>query len=133
MNRRIFIYASAILAALIVLGSIGPYDLKTVLLMHSNHPVSVIGLKMTPHRLVHFLAFGTLSLCSCIAPNQRYLRVALAGTVIMFGLAVETAEFLLSTNPFESWDLRDDAIASLGGYAAAEALHALLNARPISH
>jgi hypothetical protein len=110
------------LVVLVLLGSFGPFDLRGLLLMHTNSGGQKPTLfNLTPHRLVHFALFGLLSMLLSLTGKRAYQRLLALGSVIGFGLLVEMAEFLFSTNPFEFGDLRDDAWAACAGYALAEA------------
>jgi len=89
--------------------------------MSPANSFQVLGLfSLTPHRLVHLLAFGFLSACLSLAsprPNQRVLALF---AVIALGAFVETVEFFTTTNPFELWDVRDDTYAACAGFALAQ-------------
>jgi hypothetical protein len=90
--------------------------------MSSKNSVSIVGLfRLTPHRILHFLAFGVLSLCLSLTVGRSYQRLLILGLVVVLGMLIETVEFLGSANRFEFADVRDDALAAFAGCMLAEA------------
>jgi hypothetical protein len=121
VNRHFLWYLSILLIISITLGSLGCLNVKNGPLLSSKGHFEVFGLfRLTFHRIVHFVAFGSLAiLLSLIGRRIQHRLVALAA-VIGFGLLIEILEFRLSTNKFEVWDVKDDALAACVGYALVE-------------
>jgi hypothetical protein len=109
------------------MGSLGSYDFRTLLFRALSKLEFSELVRLTPHRIVHFSAFGLLSVCSSLALDRATQRTIGLGAVIVFGIAVEILEFLGSTNPFEFSDVRDGVFAACAGYALAGAFFFLRN------
>ena len=127
LNYCFLRYLSVGFAGLIAMGSLGPYDFRGLLFTALTKLGFSELVRLTPHRIVHFSAFGLLSLCSSLAFERTAQRPIGLGAVILFGIAVEILEFLGSTNPFEFSDVRDDIFAACAGYALAGAFFLLRN------
>ena len=116
MKKRGALIAALALGLLIALVSLGDLNFRPA--------VNSIGTRfpsaLSPHRVLHLLAFGVLAALSAkttCRPSSRILAVA---GVIAFGGAIEMAEFLKSHNVFEFWDLRDDSLGALLGLMVLE-------------
>jgi hypothetical protein len=120
VSRRLLRHSSVVLAGFVVAGSLGGIEFKNLLLKSITLPGFPGLFRLTPHRLLHFTAFGLLSVCLCLTFERSYQRILMLGSVIALGVLVESIEFLGSTNPFEFWDVRDDLYAACAGYALVE-------------
>ncbi len=116
------------LAALITLGSLGPSEIRDALVMHSAKRVHILGLPpLTPHRLVHFFAFGALSFAGGSYVRESWSRLGCPFLVIGFAILIELAEYLPTDNPFETWDVRDDSLAAVVGWGLSQLISVLRN------
>jgi hypothetical protein len=123
VKRGVLWYLSIVLIGVILVGSLGPYDFRSLFLVRLDTSSRIPALsRLILHRTAHFSAFGLLALFLSVSLRRPGYRLFALGFVIMLGIVIEVAEFLLSTNPFEFWDVRDDAVAASTGYVLAEAL-----------
>jgi hypothetical protein len=124
LKKKQFICAALILGLLITIGSLGSFgsfDVRTLLRMNSTTDLGVNGLfHLTLHRVVHFAAFGLLSILLCAAVRNFPQRLRCLAIIAVFAILIEQGESVLSHNVFESWDVRDDVFAALGGLLTVE-------------
>lgn len=92
--------------------------------------ITFLGLfRITLHRLLHFLAFGLLAAVITLLSSRISHRLSGLGLVICFGCAIEVLQWLQSRNGLEFRDVRDDAVAALGGAILTEIYRFITNAR----
>jgi hypothetical protein len=121
-KKKRLICAALVLALLIAIGSVGPFDLRSLLRMNSTTDFGINGLfHLTLHRVVHFAGFGLLSVLLYVAAENFPQRLRCLAAVAAFAILIEQAESVMSNNPFETWDVRDDVLAALVGLLTVEA------------
>jgi hypothetical protein len=121
LKKKRFIYAALALGLLIAIGSVGPFDLRALLRMNSTTDFGITGwFHLTLHRLVHFAGFGLLSILLYVAAENLPQRLRCLAAVAAFAILIEQAESVMSNNPFETWDVRDDVFAALVGLLTVE-------------
>lgn len=94
-------------AILLTLVSVSPLD-RTVL-----------GTASRFHRPAHWLAFGFLAFLLALlvrSPTQRLFGLA---AIVALGAFIECVQYLLYTQPLETWDIRDDICGALFGFVIA--------------
>jgi len=130
VSHRILASALFVIASVIVIGSLGPFDFRQDFGAFLRHPLPLFGtLHVTPHRLIHFAAFGTLGILVVLISSRAYQMLLGLAAVIILGLSIESVQYLFSTNPFETWDLWDDACAACLGHFSAVAVIYCANPR----
>lgn len=101
----------------VTIGSLGPFDFRAAYGHFLSRQIHIYGMwNVTAHALLHVASFGLLGfLASLISVRWPVRSSAIAG-ILVLGLAIEWIQFQSHPgNPFESWDLRNDALgAGLG-------------------
>jgi hypothetical protein len=121
VKKKRFICAALVLGLLIAMGSLGPFDFRSLLRMSSTTDFGINGLfHLTLHRVVHFAGFGLLSVLLYVAAENFPQRLRCLAVVAAFAILIEQGESFLSHNVFETWDVRDDVFAALVGLLAME-------------
>ncbi len=119
LNRPLLRNFAVLFCGLILIGSLGPFDFRGPWL---GAKVGFFGMfHLTPHRVMHFSAFGILAAVLTLSGSRIRDRLFGLAMAISFGVLIEVLEFLSTTNKFEYWDVRDDALAAFLGFALAEA------------
>jgi hypothetical protein len=117
VSRRILVFVLVVITCGIIIGSLGPFDFRQNFGATWRRQLPLFGgLSVTPHRLFHFAAFGLLGILVVLISSRAYQLLLGLAAVITLGLSIESAQYLFSTNPFESWDLRDDICAACVGH-----------------
>ena len=89
--------------------------------MNSTTDLGINGLfHLTLHRVVHFAAFGLLSVLLSAAVENFPQRLRCLAIIAAFAILIEQGESLLSHNVFETWDVRDDVFAAMAGLLTVE-------------
>jgi len=90
---------------------------------------SVLAMARRTHVIAHIFAFGVPAFVFSMflrRPARRLLCVCgLAG----LGLLIEYCQHVIYHNPLETWDVRDDFLAVLGGYLLATLFRMLVSWR----
>ena len=72
------------------------------------------------HRLFHVVSFAGIALLLVLiarTPGQKILAVL---ALIALGCAIEYAQHLIFRSRIEWWDMRDDALGAIMGYAIGQ-------------
>ena len=107
------IFAAALtMALLIATSSFEPFHLRSSLHLHSTSALASSGLlQINIHRIAHLSAFGILNGLLCASVKNTRDRLLCTVAAISFAVLTELGQFLTSTSVFETWDVRDDAVA----------------------
>ena len=109
------------MSAVVIIGSLGPFPFREAYGYFLNRHIRLYGSwYTTPHALMHLLSFGTLGATMCLISERWSIRAVGIAGVILLGLAIEQIQLLSHpSNPFEFWDLRDDAYGTCLGVLLA--------------
>jgi glycopeptide antibiotics resistance protein len=127
MNRQIppHVFIALVVLILILIGSLAPNHLRSDFQKVLYRPIAIPGpLLITPHSVLHYVSFAALGSLAALARSRVHRLFGLIA-VMLLGFSIETLQYLFSTNPFETWDLRDDAIGAGIGYILACAARSL--------
>jgi hypothetical protein len=106
------LWGTFLTALIVTIGSLGPFQFRTAYGRFLNRHIQVYGIwYVTPHALMHILSFGLLGLLASLISERWPLRISGIVGVLILGLAIEWLQFRSHpSNPFETWDLRSDAL-----------------------
>lgn len=102
----------AVFTSLVVtIGSLGPFPFRQAYGRFLNRHIGIYGTwYATPHALMHILSFGLLAVLTWLISERWPFRVSAIAALLLLGLAIEWLQVKSQPgNPFETWDLRNDA------------------------
>jgi hypothetical protein len=109
---KVSLITGLILAAVIAFFSLGPINLRESLGLHSGKEMILWGDPITLHRAAHFIAFTSLTFLLVESEQGLRKNLLILMAIIAFAVSIEVAQHLMSNNVIETWDIRDDTIAS---------------------
>ena len=107
-----------LLTALVVtIGSIGPFSFRAAYGHFLSRHIRIYGMWFfTPHALLHVVSFGLLGFLASLISERWPVRTCAIASVVVLGFAIEWVQFQSHQgNPFETWDLPNDARGLPGG------------------
>jgi len=116
-TRSLLIKILIVLAILLTVVSISPLN-RTKMGFASANRGSVTAANQR-HRIAHWLAFGSLAFLLSLLGRNIPQRLLTTASVAALGVLIELVQHALYHNPVETWDIRDDAYASLAGLLLA--------------
>jgi hypothetical protein len=114
----------AVWMVLLVSFSLMPMDMRLALT-----PIDLV----TPDRVhlvhvtAHIIAFGVPAFATALLLRRRAQQLTLLGGLGGLGLAIEWCEHAIYLGPLETWDMRNDLFAVVGGYLLATLLRPLFS------
>jgi VanZ family protein len=108
VNRRALRWFATVWVICLIVASLQPY-----------RPEATRGHHSYKHQIEHVVVFGATGIIFlALARNRREDWTAVGG-VIVLGLFIETAQFLIYRMPegFEWWDVREDTVGALIAFA----------------
>jgi VanZ family protein len=108
-NRRCLRIVWLIAILVVIVGSLLPAN---------SGPMQTLGRLQISDKLLHFLAYATLSFLPTLHERWPVLALVVAGAV-MLGVGLEFAQMLSPGRSFEIADMLANAIGALGGLVAA--------------
>jgi hypothetical protein len=105
------LWSTLLTALAVTLGSLGPFDFRATYGRFLSRQIYVYGMwHFTTHALLHVVSFGLLGFLASLISVRWPVRSSAVAGILVLGLAIEWIQFQSHPgNPFESWDLRNDA------------------------
>jgi hypothetical protein len=106
------LWTTALTALGVTIGSLVPFNFRATYGRFLSRRIHVYGMwYVTPHDVLHLVSFGQIGFLATLISRRWPVRSSAIAGVLPLGLAIECIRFQAHPgNPFESWDLRNDAV-----------------------
>jgi hypothetical protein len=119
-HKRLFLWLAAFWILVVFIFSLLPLDRVALGTRFAYNSAGIVAsVVRRRHHLVHLVAFALPSLFLTAVVRGSGRRVLVALSLAFCGFLIEWLQHVMYGNPLEIADVRDDVVASVGGYVLA--------------